>query len=184
MQTLQLLEEHKVTQPPGFIERHFSLVPTLKQKKFDWTFGVVLPIVCVAADPIIFRSSIGLLDPMLADYKIFAYTLSSVSILAMAAWLLWGDRLGEIRPLLGGLFLVASAISTLVGLTIFPISLIGSIFLIGLLGFTPLFSGFVYLRNAVRAFDGASDCYPKGEVWRAAILGALYALIVPFVLNF
>jgi hypothetical protein len=176
---------------PGFFERQFSLAPTYGQTKFDWYFGVALPIVCIAADPVVFRSG-GFFTPvlenggraLLGDYKIFCYALSSLSIMAMAAWLLWGQKLGELRPFLAGLFLVAGAISTLVGLVLFPFSLIGSIVLIGLLGFTPLFSGFVFLRNAVRAIDGATDDLPKAYVFRAVTLAALYALIVPFVLNF
>ena len=184
MQSLELLEEHKAMHPPGFLERQFSQVPTLRQRQCDWAFGVVLPIICVAADPIVFRSSIGVREAFLEEYKIFAYALSSVSIMAMAAWLLWGDRLGELRPFLGGLFIVAGAISTLVGIAILPISLIGSVILIGAIGFTPLFSGFVFLRNAVRAIDGATDDQPKRYVIRAVALAALYALVVPFVLNY
>lgn len=155
--------------------------------QFDWTFGVVLPIVCVAADPIVFRSDILVTEHnvLLGDYRAFAYVLSAVSIMAMAAWLLWGQRLGEGRPFLGGLFLVGAAISTLVGVVIFPYSVIGLLFLLyGALGFTPLFAGFVFLRNAVRAIDGAADGLPKRYVFRAAALAALYALVVPFVLNY
>ena len=183
MQSLELLEEHKAMHPAGFLQRQFAQVPTLSQRKFDWTFGVVLPIICIAADPIVFRNSFGPGEGYLSNYRIFAYALSSVSIMAMAAWLLWGDRLGEFRPFLGGLFIAAAAISTLVGIVIFPLSLIGSAVLIGALGFTPLFSGFVFLRNAVRAIDGATDDLPKRYVLRAAVLAALYALVVPFVLN-
>lgn len=183
MQSLELLKEHKEMHPPKFLERQFSQVPTRKQLKFDWTFGVVLPIICVAADPVVFRT-FGWRDGILTEYRVFAYALSSFSILAMTAWLLWGDRLGELRPFLGGLFIAAGAISTLVGLAIFPFSLLGLVVLIGALGFTPLFSGFVFLRNAVRAIDGATDDLPKLYVIRAVALAALYALVVPFVLNF
>jgi hypothetical protein len=44
---------------------------------------------------------------MLSEYTIFCYALGCVSILAMMAWLLWGQKLGELRPFLGGLFLTA-----------------------------------------------------------------------------
>ena len=104
--------------------------------------------------------------------------------MAMAAWLLWGNKLGELRPYLGGLFMVAGAISTLVGIVLFPFSLIGSIFLIGVLGFTPLFSGFVFLRNSFRALESSADDLPMPHVVRAAMLAVIYAMVVPFVLNF
>lgn len=169
---------------PGFFERQFSDNQTRQQRKFDWAYGVGLPVFCVAADPIVFRSSIGLEDPVLAGYKTFAYVLSFASIMVMTAWLLWGDRLGTLRSYFAGLFLVASAVSLTVGIALFPLSLIGSVVVIGLLGFTPLLSSFVFFRNAVLALDGAVDDYSKHEVFRATLLGALYAFVVPLVLHY
>ena len=183
MQSLELLDEHKEMHPAKFWERQFSLEPTRKQVRFDWAYGVVLPIVCVAADPIVFRGGFEPGDALLGNFKIFAYALSSVSIMAMAAWLLWGHRLGELRPFLGGLFIVAATVSTLVGIVLLPFSLIGMFLLIGFLGFTPLFAGFVFFRNAIRALDGATDDMPRRYVIRAAALAALFALVVPMVLN-
>src|SRR5687767_1465202 len=192
MQSLKLREDQELTVaellesrvPLGFFNRQFHLEPTVRQRRFDWAFGVVLPIVCVAADPIVFSSAFGAEDALLGRYKIFAYLLSSVSIMSMAAWLLWGQRLGEIRPYVGGLFLAGSVISLIVGTILLPYSLLGMFFLIGFLGFTPLFSSFVYLRNGVRAIKGSRLDSQTWVVYRAVILAALYSLIVPFVLNF
>ncbi len=192
MKSLKLTEDHQPAEwveiegkkPLSFTARQFQLEPTRRQQKFDWTFGVVLPLICVAADPIVFYNRLGFERAVLGEYKTFAYVLSAVSILSMAAWLLWGQRLGELRGYLAGLFLAASAVSFMVGLAILPWSLLGSLVLIGLLGFTPFFSSFVFLRNSVRAIDGATSESAAGFVIRAAILTALYSLIVPFVLNF
>lgn len=95
-----------------------------------------------------------------------------------------GIKLGEIRPFLSGLFLVAAAASTAVGIYIFPFSVIGSLVLIGVLGFTPLFSGFVFLRNSFRVLESSAEDMPFRYVVRAAMLAVIYALVVPFVLNF
>ncbi len=176
--------EGEAAGPLTFRARQFQLKPTRSQKRFDWTFGVGLPLVCVAADPVVFSSWDGFGRPLLGEYKIFAYTLSIVSILSMAAWLLWGQRLGELRGYLGGLFLAGAAISLFVGVILLPYSFIGMFFVIGFLGFTPLFSSFVYWRNAVRAIEGSTLDLPPGVVFRAVVLAALYSLIVPFVLNF
>ncbi len=192
MQSLKLREDQELTEaellesrvPLGFFNRQFHLEPTVRQRRFDWTFGVVLPIVCVAADPIVFSSAFGAEDALLGRYKIFAYLLSSVSIMSMTAWLLWGQRLGKLRPYVSGLFLAGSVISLIVGVILLPFSLIGMFFLIGFLGFTPLFSSFVYLRNGVRAIKGSRLDSQTWVVYRAVILAALYSLIVPFVLNF
>jgi hypothetical protein len=183
MVSLERNKDADVCKPVGFLERQFQQSPTLGQKKFDWTFGVVLPIVCIAADPLVFRSSIGLDRPLLEDYKVFAYVLSSASIMAMAAWLLWGNRLGEFRGYVGGFFLVASAVSFMVGVILLPYSILGTIILIGLLGFTPLFSGFVFFRNATRVIDSATDSCTNHYVCRAATIGALYGFVFPLVLN-
>jgi hypothetical protein len=168
----------------GFTHRQFHLTPTIAQQKFDWVFGVGLPIVCTAADPIVFRTWPGSGQALLGQYKIFAYALSIVSIMSMTAWLLWGHRLGELRPYLGGIFLAGSMISAIVGLILFPFSLLGMFFFWGFLGFTPLLSSFVYLRNGVRAIKGSKLDSPTRAVYQAVILAALYSLIVPFVLNF
>jgi hypothetical protein len=152
---------------------------SLITQKFDWAFGVGLPLICVAADPIVFNGPRSLL----ADYQVFAYVLSSVSIMSMAAWLLWGDRLGWLRPFLGGFFITGSVISGLVGLAILPYSLLGMFLLIGFLGFTPLFSAFVYLRSGLHALQSAEVGMEKRYVYRAAIIGALWGFTVPYVLN-
>lgn len=191
METLVQLNESTPAPRPKFLARQFSTVPTLSQQKFDWYFGVGLPIVCIAVDPIVFRST-GFFEPifenggrpLLGEYQVLAYTLSSVSIMAMAAWLLWGSKLGGLRPFLGGLFLAAAGVSAAVGIVIFPFSLIGTMILIGALGFTPLLSAFVFLRNSFRALESSADDMPLTYIGRAAMLAFIYALVVPFVLNF
>ena len=49
-----------------------------------------------------FRTALAAASRFSGKYKIFAYLLSSVSMMSMVAWLLWGERLGEIRPYFGG----------------------------------------------------------------------------------
>lgn len=162
----------------GFWSRQFQIEPTESQRQFDWTYGVVVPLVCVAADPIVFRN-----NGLLSDYRPFAYILSAVSIMAMAAWLLWGNRLGWLAAPLGGLFVAGSFVSLIVGVILFPFSLIGLLILIGFLGFTPLFSGIVFLRNGFRAIYAAQDILEERVVWQSAVLAALFALVIPLVIN-
>lgn len=162
----------------GFWERQFMQVPTSKQRTFDWAYGVAVPLVCVAADPIVFTEG-----GMLETYSPFAYVLSVVSIMGMAAWLLWGDRIGWLAAPLAGLFLAGSAISYIVGVILLPYSLLGMLVLIGFLGFTPIFSGVVYLRNGIRAIRSASEQLEPRVVWQATVLAALFALVIPFVVN-
>ena len=162
----------------GFWERQFAQTPTERQKAFDWAYGVVIPLICVAADPFVFANG-----GILAGGRTFAYVLSSASIFAMVAWLLWGERLGWLAAPLGGLFIAGSGVSFIVGILIFPYSLAGLFVLIGSLGFTPLVSGIVYLRNGVRAIRSCETVLEPRVIWQGALLAAIFALVVPYVVQ-
>src|SRR5690606_25475138 len=118
-----------------------------------------------------------------AAYKPFAYALSFASIMAMTAFLLWGERLRGLNSLFAGLFLFGAIVSFLVGIILFPFSLLGLVLLIGALGFTPLLSSIVYVRNARRAFRAASNVLTNGVLIRTAVLGAIFGAMVPLTLN-
>ena len=174
------LSLEEMSEPPkGFWRRQFQKESTAAQKKFDWLFGVILPVACFTFDPIVF-TNYGLLE----DYKAFAYILSFVSVMAMSAWLIWGARLKWLNAFLAGLFIVGSIISLGIGIVIFPFSLIGLFFyFIGALGFTPLFSAMVFLRNSVRAYEAAKPFLEKKVLVYCFLLGALFSAIVPPVIN-
>lgn len=162
----------------GFWQRQFMEKPTGEQKGFDWTFGVVLPLICFAADPIVFVEH-GLLH----DYQWFAYAMSATSIMAMVAWLLWGQRLGWLAAPLAGLFIAGSFISLIVGVLLFPYSFMGMFFIIGFLGYTPLISAFIYLRSGIRAARNANLVLDERSACQATVLAAMLALVIPYVAN-
>ncbi|HUR98312.1 MAG TPA: hypothetical protein VMZ26_09645 [Pyrinomonadaceae bacterium] len=164
----------------GFWERQFSQEPTRKQRMFDWAYGVIIPLICVAADPGVFRNLSGA-SGLLGEARPFAYLLSAVSILGMAAWLLWGRRLKSLAAPLAGLFFFGSAVSAGVGVILSPFSFFGLFFVIGALGFTPLFSSVVFLRNGVRAYRSASANLADQAALQAVLLGALFSFVIPYV---
>ena len=106
MQTLGLSDDTPKTEEwtAGFWRRQFQQTPTVKQRQYDWAFGVIMPVLCFLFDPFIFKfwgmSSGGILGA----YKPFAYAGSFISILGMMAWLLWRERLGGYSAILSGLF--------------------------------------------------------------------------------
>jgi hypothetical protein len=179
-----LSTEEMIEAPKGFWRRQFQKKATAAQKKFDWIFGVVLPVICFVFDPIVFKGSLlGNEGAWLGDFKFFAYVLSFVSVMAMSAWLIWGAKLKWLNGFLAGLFAVGGLISLGIGIVIFPISLLGLIVLIGVLGFTPLLTSIVFFRNARRAFHSAELFLEKSVLIRAFVLTGMFSAIVPWVLN-
>jgi hypothetical protein len=166
-----------------FWRRQFQTEATKSQKTFDWIFGVILPTICAAADPAVFKDDLFGGGALLGQYKPFAYLLSFGAIMAMSAWLLWGKRLGGLNAFLSGLFLMGSIISLFVGIILLPFSLLGLIFLIGALGFTPLLSSVVFARNAFRALSAANASIDPDVAYRAFIMSAMMSFCVPFAIN-
>jgi hypothetical protein len=182
LQSLNLSENQMQKTEISFWQRQFQVEPTQKQRHFDTTFGIVLPIICFFFDPIVFRD--GGFGPALAgDFKPFAYLLSFVSIMMLLAFKLWGEKLKWLNGLLSGLFAAGAAVSMIVGMLLFPFSVMGLVIFIGILGFTPLFTAFVYWRNAVRAHKTALPILGRALSARMMILAALFSLTIPAVLN-
>ncbi len=172
----------KSTIKMGFWRRQFQIQTTSKQKIFDWIFGVGLPVICFVFDPIVFKNN-GVGNAILGNLKPFAYLLSFISVLAMSAWLIWGAKLKVFGVFFAGAFAVGGMISLIVGIVLVPFSLIGLIFLVGILGFTPLFSAIVFLRNAIRAYHAAKPFIEKPILIYSVVLSAIFSLMLPAVVN-
>ena len=182
MQQLNLDENNIIAPKENFWRRQFQSEATESSRKFDWLFGVILPVICFVFDPIVFKNN-GIGATLLGNYKPFAYLLSFVSVMAMSAWLIWGAKLKWLNAFLAGLFAVGGIISFGIGVILFPFSLIGLIILIGVLGFTPLLSAIVFLRNAVRAFHAAKPFLEKRTLIYSAALCAIFSFVVPITVN-
>lgn len=136
----------------AFLRRQFGEAVTPAQTKFDVAFGVALPLLCFAFDPFVFRSFGGSSDGgLLERFQLFTYALAAIEMTALCVWLAARGRLGEWAYAAGALLLAGALFCYAIGLVLLPFSLIGLIMLVGALGFTPLLTGFVYLRNGVRA---------------------------------
>ena len=168
---------------PGFWERQLSKAADKKTNKWDWIFGVIMPGFCFVADPFVFKSGFGSNDGFLSDYRPFAYLLSFASIMAMIAWLLWGERLKGFGVLVSGVLAAGAAISLVIGLILFPFSFLGLIVLIGIFGFTPLFTSVVFWRNSLRAYLAAKPYFESGLLTRTVGLVMLSALVIPIIVN-
>lgn len=183
LQSLNLTENQTPQAKFSFWKRQFQMEPTGGQKLFDTVFGIVLPVACFFFDPIVFRTGGGFGGALAGGYKPFAYLLSFVSIMGLLAFKLWGEKLKWLNGLLSGLFAAGATVSLIVGIVLFPFSVMGLVVLIGILGFTPLFTAFVYWRNAVRAHKTALPILGRALSARTMILAALFSLTIPAVLN-
>jgi hypothetical protein len=166
----------------GFWRRQFRDSATSGQKKFDWVFGVILPVACIYFDPIIFTKQLDP-KPYLGRIAVFSYVLSFAAIMGTMAWLLWGEKLKWVNAPLAGLFAVSSAAAFGIGVCIAPISFLGLVIVIGALGFTPFFCSIVMFRNSVRAFRSAKTSIEPGLLLNSFVLAAVASVVIPYLLN-
>jgi hypothetical protein len=138
-----------VPEAPSFWERQFVSRSTAGQIAFDVVFGIVLPLVCLYFDPIVFRASFG--RPLLGSYAIVGAVAIGLGLLSLSAWAVIRRPPAFFAGLLAG----GAIFAALLGLVLLPMSLIGLTAGIGVLGFTPLATAFVFTRNAVRAYRQA-----------------------------
>src|SRR6185295_8732202 len=128
----------EVDERPGFHARQFTREATRGQIIFDLVFGVVGPVLCFYFDPIIFRGGmLGLGGVMLPRLQLLAYSISIIQIPVLLVWLLLGRQLRSFSAPIGGVLIAGSFFSFLVGVLIFPYSVLGLMVLIGVFGFTP-----------------------------------------------
>jgi len=139
------------TKKPGFWRRQFAPIPTRAQDEFDSIFAIVLPILFLLLDPIVFKSPLMLGPAYLEDYQLLAYLFCSLEIGLFLTWRTFRLPLRRFSMVFAGAFFVGAIFSTVIGVLILPFSVVGLIIILGVLGFTPFVTAFVFLRNGVRA---------------------------------
>ncbi|MGH9946730.1 MAG: hypothetical protein ACRD6X_05980 [Pyrinomonadaceae bacterium] len=166
-----------------FWPRQFLAQTTGAQTKFDWLFAIIMPLICFIFDPIVFKGGLGIDGAFLGSYKVLAYSMAAVTIASSALYLTFGEKLRSFNAAFAGLFAASGFVSLGVGIVLFPFSLIGSFLLIGLLGFTPLFSAFSMFRMSYRAMSDAEPFLEKPAAVNVLMFTAFISLVIPYVLN-
>lgn len=177
------------TRKEGFWRRQFSLSRTTPQLVFDVIFGVFMPIICFYLDPgIIGTSTVGKIE-MPVTYNSFlgwnalVYVLSFLEILSLAVWLAIGHRTKSSGGVLGGILLMGATLSSAIGIVILPLTLWGLLVIIGILGFVPFITAFVYLRNGVKAIRRGSSALSRSALIGAVLSSAVVISAVPVVVQ-
>ena len=150
----------------------------LKRFVVDLLGGMVLPMLCLAYDPIVFRDgpsgAIGIGYTQSSDTDVI------VQMLALVAWMTVGWWFTRWRPCFPGFLFVGAIVSGFIGVLLAFFSLIGLLFYgIGMLGFTPFLTCAVFSRNASSG-HAASHCNRRQADVRAAVSsGRVLAVAIP-----
>ncbi len=174
----RILDNAEVTKKEGFWKRQFAADPTAAQDRFDLWFGVALPVACFVLDPAIFKGGIlgrGLLEA----YRLFAYMVSALEIGMFLCWFTFRRDLAEFAAPFAGVLVAGAIFSMVIGVVLLPLSVFATLFVIGIAGFTPFFTAFVYLRNGVRAMKAQLNNSTFGLRYLIALLAAFLVLVFP-----
>jgi hypothetical protein len=148
---------------------------------FEVIAGILLPALCLAVDPVVFRGNPELTlgdvkTPLLETYRAFAYAGTGVAMVGLSAWLTFG----RLPAFFSGLLAVQGIFAVFLGACLLPYSLVGLAWYgLGLMGLIPFFTGFVLARNAARAFRGAAFLDRPNVEFAWFALGALLAVGLP-----
>lgn len=110
--------------------------------------GIIVPLACILLDPVVFRmgvlGSLASNEPLLWRWQPFAYSAIFLTLLFAGLYLLRLRFSPMVLSLVGGVFATGGILSLALGCYLLPTSLIGLMILIGVLGFTPFLTSFVY----------------------------------------
>ncbi len=168
---------------PRFWRRQFDDTPTRKQLRFDIAFGLVIPVLCFAFDPIVFRGGAFTDDGFYHRFSLFAYAASALEMATLACWLFLVRKFPAWSRPVGGVLAAGAFFSFAIGVAILPLSIIGLLFVgLGALGFIPFVTAVIYLRNARRALRLNRASVPvRGGAAAAFAFGLALALGAPAV---
>jgi len=163
-----------------FWRRQFAPNITTPQIIFDVILGAIAPVLCFLFDPIAFRG--WMMAPLFPEYQTFAYLFSGVQIVILCTWLAARPANSISNQLIAGSLLCGALFCVITGLILAPYSLLGLMFGVGVFGFTPFFTAFVYVRNSVRAVRSGVRCSVADS---GGLMAAAFAIVfsLPLLLS-
>ena len=161
----------------AFWQRQFTAKTTLRQIIFDVVAGILLPILCLVFDPIVFRGS-----GLLAECRALAYIAIGFGVLTLTLWLALGAQIKQWVSIIAGILLFGALFAFAIGVILLPLSLLELRVVVGVFGFAPFFTSFVFLRNWFRAFRQAdAQVGSVSSQWKDYLRKGL-GVVVPIVL--
>jgi hypothetical protein len=163
----------------GFWRRQFQIPATIPQRLFDAGLGLALPVLCLILDPGILKAGGSLDWALLRDWRVFAYSEMALGLIVLSYFLITNRPSAPVAGALLGCFLF----SIILGLLLLPLVILLTYDAdwLGMLGLSPLVTGLVFLRNAVRCwralYEGPSRYPPEAIV----IIIAVLTLVIPAI---
>jgi hypothetical protein len=145
-----------------------------KRLLVDLLGGIFLPALCLYYDPLVFTSRRE--NHFL---QVFGYTAIGLQMTALLVWLFGQWRLVRLSGLFSGIFFAGALMALVCGLVLLPISIFGLLVLIGLAGFTPFITFYVFIRHFLQAKKIA---YCQGRIILvdlSMLLGFFLAIFIP-----
>jgi hypothetical protein len=166
---------------PGFWTRQFNTEPTIRKRVFNVIFGIIAPILALIFDPVVFKGGSCLAPSgLLGEYSMFVYAAIGPGTLWLLVWTIAGTRLSPLSAVFSGVFLIGVMFAGGIGLLILPLSLFGLTMIIGLLGFLPFGTAFIYLRTSYQALHVAREkSLSTPRIIASAACGMILILSLP-----
>ena len=161
-----------------------------QEAMFDFVWGALMPIVCLTFDPFVFKfDDPAMFSPgmranpfetsQLYPWSLTVYAVISCQIACLSLWLVVGRLPPALAAVLAGVLWVGFALACVVGVVLLLPAAVGSLFAIGAIGFTPLFTARAFYRRALQAGGLAiRELPPHQAEWRA-LVGYWLGIIVP-----
>lgn len=116
---------------------------------------------------------------LLQNFSTYAYT--EIALVSIVLWYFLASQKSSVLVL--GVLFAGVVFSLLLGLVLIlpTILMLAKVSLFGALGFTPILTGFVLLRNACRAWVALPRSTEVGLVGLKVAVVTVVALVIPFI---
>ena len=163
--------------------------PSHKQQQalmFDFVWGIVMPVVCLVFDPFVFKGTLED-DPLtssMANFRIqpqafVGYPILAWQLFVMAGVLVIGRPSATWAAAAAGTLFAGMFVAAAIGVILSPLSTLGLFLVIGILGYTPLFTAFSYGRRAREMWRGATAGMSIQKSLGIAAAAAVAAFAIP-----
>lgn len=140
----------------------------------DLLAGALMPIVCLVFDPGVLNDS---------SWGVVTIPAILVQIAGLLLWQLLPGRVPAVTAFFCGFFCVGFLLALMIGIAMIPVTLIGLLLLVGLLGTMPFLTAIVYLRNLASAGRAAFGDRQTVTGITMFMLGLAVAIATPSAIN-